>query len=125
MDRGVLGGRTRVGAAARAGPARSCGRMLDVIGQDGGPGGSSEAAGRELASRSYLIRPAGQGDLAAIADFEVEIARVSFGDEAIADAAFHRRRVAASLGKPGEITLVAVARDASTAGGTPLGWAWM
>jgi hypothetical protein len=59
----------------------------------------------------YLIRPATEDDLDAIAAFEVEIAVVSFGDEAITDAAFHRRRVANSLGKPGEIALVAVAAD--------------
>ncbi len=70
----------------------------------------------------YLIRPATEDDLDAIAAFEVEIAVVSFGDEAITDAAFHRRRVANSLGKPSEIALVAV--DASKAG-APLGWAWL
>ena len=31
----------------------------------------------------YLIRPATETDLDALADFEVEIAQVSFGDEAI------------------------------------------
>ncbi|HET7018970.1 MAG TPA: GNAT family N-acetyltransferase [Streptosporangiaceae bacterium] len=72
----------------------------------------------------YLIRPAVESDLDAIAAFEVGIAVVSFGDEAITDAAFHRRRVANSLGKPGEVALVAV--DASAAApGTPLGWAWL
>lgn len=72
----------------------------------------------------YLIRPATEDDLDAIAAFEVEIAVVSFGDEAITDAAFHRRRVANSLGKPGEIALVAVAETGS-AKPEPLGWAWM
>ncbi len=55
----------------------------------------------------YLVRPAAEPDLDAIAAFEVDIARVSFGDEAITDVAFHRRRVAGALGKPGEIALVA------------------
>jgi L-amino acid N-acyltransferase YncA len=68
----------------------------------------------------YLIRPAGEADLDAIAAFEVEIAVVSFGDEAITDAAFHRRRVSGSLGKPGEIALIATG-----ATGLPAGWAWM
>jgi len=72
----------------------------------------------------FLIRPAGPGDLDAIAAFEVEIARVSFGDEAIEDPALHRRRVAAALGKPGEVTLVAVA-EGTGAAGTPVGWAWL
>lgn len=70
----------------------------------------------------YLVRPATEGDLDAIAAFEVDIARVSFGAEAITDPAFHRRRVAGALGKAGEITLVAVAADAPD---VPLGWAWM
>jgi ribosomal protein S18 acetylase RimI-like enzyme len=68
------------------------------------------------------IRPASEADLDAIAAFEVEIARVSFGDEAITDAAFHRRRVAGALVKPGEIMLIAVAARAPA---VPLGWAWM
>jgi len=70
----------------------------------------------------YMVRAAAEPDLDAIAAFEVDIARASFGDEAITDAAFHRRRVAAALGKPGEITVVAVAADAPH---VPLGWAWM
>lgn len=70
----------------------------------------------------YLIRPAGEDDLDAIAGFEVEIAKVSFGDEAVTDTALHRRRVAGALGKPGEITLVAVAQGASA---RPVGWAWL
>ena len=59
---------------------------------------------------------------------------VSFGDEAITDAAFHRRRVANSLGKLGEIALIAIAdpdpastepAGAVTASAGALGWAWM
>jgi L-amino acid N-acyltransferase YncA len=80
--------------------------MLDVTGPSG----------------RYLIRPATEADLDAIAAYEVDIAIVSFADEAITDPAFHRRRVAGSLPKPGEIALVAVASDAPD---TPLGWAWM
>jgi ribosomal protein S18 acetylase RimI-like enzyme len=71
---------------------------------------------------AHLVRPAADADLDAIAAFEVDIARASFGDEAITDAAFHRRRVAGALGKPGEITLIAVAVGARDA---PLGWAWL
>ncbi len=82
-----------------------------------GVNGTDEAGRRR---GPYLVRPAREDDLAAIAGFEVEIAAVSFGDEAITDAGFHRRRVASSLGKPGEITLVAVGDQ-----GAPLGWAWM
>jgi L-amino acid N-acyltransferase YncA len=97
-----------------------------VIGQDAPAGGAGPAsagtAGAGGAHGRYLVRAADDGDLDAIAAFEVEIARVSFGDEAITDPAFHRRRVAGALGKPGEIALVAVAAADPR---TPLGWAWM
>jgi L-amino acid N-acyltransferase YncA len=77
--------------------------------------GVAEPTGR------YLIRPATEADLDAIAAFEVQIALVSFGDEAITDAAFHRRRVAGSLTKAGETALVAV-----PAGSTEVvGWGWL
>ena len=76
----------------------------------------------------FLIRPAREGDLDVIAGFEIDIARVSFGAEAIEDPALHRKRVAAALGKPGEVTLVAVtAKGDGEAGGgeVPVGWAWL
>ena len=77
-------------------------------------------------SGRYLIRPAREDDLDAIAGFEVEIAKVSFGDDAITDTALHRKRVAGALGKPGEITLVAVPEAADQAApGRPVGWAWL
>ncbi len=74
----------------------------------------------------FLIRPASEDDLGVLAGFEIDIARASFGGEAVEDAALHRRRVAAALGKPGEVTLVAVAvtGDGET-GGEPVGWAWL
>lgn len=80
----------------------------------------SGGAGPDLPG--YLIREASQDDLDAIARFEVEIAQVSFGDEAVTDAGLHRRRVGGALGKPGEITLVAAAEAAPD---KPLGWAWL
>ena len=70
----------------------------------------------------FLVRPAREEDLDAIAAFEIDIARVSFGDEAIEDAALHRKRVTAALGRPGEVTLVAVAAGGD---GAPVGWAWL
>ena len=71
----------------------------------------------------YVIRAAAQADLDAIAEFEIEIAKVSFSDDAIIDPALHRRRVGGSLGKPGEVMLVAVAPPASAA--ALAGWAWL
>jgi GNAT superfamily N-acetyltransferase len=95
----------------------------------------------------YLIRQAQAEDLDAIAGFEVEIARVSFGDDAVTDTGLHRKRVASALGAPGEVTLVAVAVLAGAAdaavpagaadaagpagaadaagSGPPVGWAWL
>ena len=70
----------------------------------------------------YLIRGAADSDLDAIAGFEIEIARASFGAEAITDPALHRKRVSGALGRPGEITLIAAAAHAP---GAPVGWAWM
>ena len=83
---------------------------------------SSEAGPGSSGLPRYLVREATADDLDAIANFEVEIAQVSFGDEAVTDAGLHRRRVGAALGKPGEITLVAAAEAAP---GDPVGWAWL
>jgi ribosomal protein S18 acetylase RimI-like enzyme len=76
----------------------------------------------------FQIRPAREEDLDVIAGFEIAIARASFGDEAIEDPALHRKRVAGALGRPGEVTLVAVAAGAPRAPGAPaapVGWAWL
>jgi L-amino acid N-acyltransferase YncA len=70
----------------------------------------------------YLIRPASEADVEAIVGYEIEIAVVSFGAEAITDPALHRKRVTGALGKAGETTVVAVAPEAPA---DPLGWAWL
>jgi L-amino acid N-acyltransferase YncA len=70
----------------------------------------------------YLIRPATEADVEAIVGYEVEIAVISFGDEAVTDPVLHRKRVTGALGKPGEVTLVAVSRQAPD---EPVGWAWL
>jgi GNAT superfamily N-acetyltransferase len=76
------------------------------------------------ATAGFEIRPAREEDLDMIAGFEIDIARASFGDEAVEDRLLHRRRVAAALGRPGEVTLVAVAEGAGP-GAVPVGWAWL
>jgi GNAT superfamily N-acetyltransferase len=101
--------------------------------------------GPGASAAEYVIRGAAEGDLDAIAQFEIEIAKVSFSDEAITDPAMHRRRVSGGLGKPGEIMLVAAVRPAAAPGPDPAsggggpepaaqrgpatgklaGWAWM
>jgi L-amino acid N-acyltransferase YncA len=65
------------------------------------------------------IRPATVEDLATLVGYEIEIARISFGDEAVTEPALHRKRITGSLGKPDEVTLVAE-RD-----GAVVGWVWL
>jgi L-amino acid N-acyltransferase YncA len=84
--------------------------------------GTGRGGGAGPPAARYLIRDAEANDVEAIVGYEIEIATVSFADEAVTDPALHRRRVAAALGKPGEITLIAAARDAPD---RPLGWAWL
>jgi GNAT superfamily N-acetyltransferase len=68
---------------------------------------------------SAEIRPAAEADLDPLIDYEIEIARISFGDEAITDRALHRKRITGSLGRADEVTLVAE-RD-----GAVVGWVWL
>jgi L-amino acid N-acyltransferase YncA len=75
-----------------------------------------------VSSADYAIRRARADDLEAIVGYEIDIAVISFGAEAITDPALHRKRVSGALGKPGEVTLVAVAADEPA---DPLGWAWL
>jgi ribosomal protein S18 acetylase RimI-like enzyme len=82
----------------------------------------TEPPARSAAAAAFQIRPAREDDLDVIAGFEIDIARASFGDEAIEDPALHRKRVAGALGKPGEVTLVAVAAGQPA---VPVGWAWL
>jgi ribosomal protein S18 acetylase RimI-like enzyme len=80
------------------------------------------------------IRPAEHRDLDSIVAFEIEIARISFGDEAVLDPEMHSRRVVKALEDPGEGTFVAEpdAGSAPTSGpvgsaptGGPVGWLWV
>ncbi len=70
----------------------------------------------------YLVRPAAERDLDAIVAYEIAIARVSFAEEAVTDPAVHRKRVSGALGNPGEIMLIAAAREHPQ---QPVGWAWL
>ncbi len=75
-----------------------------------------------MTESGYLVRPATERDLDAIVAYEIEIARVSFADEAITDPALHRKRVTGALGGAGEIMLIAAAKADPH---QPLGWAWL
>ena len=66
-----------------------------------------------------IVRPAAGADLDSLIGYEIEIARISFGDEAVIDPELHRKRITGSLGKPDEVTLVAE-RD-----GGVVGWVWL
>jgi len=70
----------------------------------------------------YLIRAATDNDIEAIVGYEIDIAVVSFGEEAVTDPALHRKRVTGALGKPGEVMLIAAAGQAPE---VPVGWAWL
>jgi ribosomal protein S18 acetylase RimI-like enzyme len=70
----------------------------------------------------YLVRAPTESDVDAIVGYEIDIAVVSFAEEAITDPKLHRKRVGGALGKPGEIMLVAVAEQAPQ---VPVGWAWL
>jgi ribosomal protein S18 acetylase RimI-like enzyme len=70
----------------------------------------------------YLVRAPTESDVDAIVGYEIDIAVVSFAEEAITDPKLHRKRVGGALGKPGEIMLVAVAEQVPE---VPLGWAWL
>lgn len=68
---------------------------------------------------SDLVRVAGPADLDALIAYEIEIAVISFGDEAVKDPELHRKRVSGSLGKADEVTLVA------ERAGAVVGWVWL
>lgn len=65
------------------------------------------------------VRPATAADLDPLVGYEIEIARISFGDEAVTDPQLHRKRVSGSLGKADEVTLVA------ERAGAVVGWVWL
>ena len=68
---------------------------------------------------AVTVRPATVDDLDTLVAYEIDIARTSFGADAVTDPGLHRRRVSGSLGKPDEIALVAEVDGAVT------GWVWV
>jgi ribosomal protein S18 acetylase RimI-like enzyme len=66
------------------------------------------------------IRPAEEGDLDDLAAFEVRIAEVSFGEDAVVDPQVHRKKLANALGRDRDSMFVAAGPD-----GRPVGWLWL
>ncbi|MFH8367778.1 GNAT family N-acetyltransferase [Streptomyces sp. NPDC018031] len=75
----------------------------------------------ERQAAPFRVRPADERDIDAIADFEVDIARVSFGDAAVDDPARHRARLAKAMERSRKGMFVATHPDDDTA----VGWLWM
>ncbi|MEO8285848.1 MAG: GNAT family N-acetyltransferase, partial [Chloroflexota bacterium] len=57
--------------------------------------------------QNYTLRPPTEADLPAIVDFEIEIARISFQDDAITDPEVHRKKLAKALERDREGMFVA------------------
>jgi ribosomal protein S18 acetylase RimI-like enzyme len=79
------------------------------------------------------VRDARESDLDAIVGFEIEIARISFGESAVEDPVMHRKRAGEALGKDREGTFVAGGDPDAGRSGAPdaspsapvLGWVWI
>lgn len=68
---------------------------------------------------TYAVRAARESDLDALARFEADIARVSFGDDAVVDVAVHRKKLARAMEKD------ARGMFAADAGDRVAGWLWV
>lgn len=67
----------------------------------------------------FQIREAAESDITQLAEFEAEIAAISFGDEAVTDPAQHVKKLRRSFEKGEDITLVLAD------GAHVLGWLWI
>jgi ribosomal protein S18 acetylase RimI-like enzyme len=73
------------------------------------------------ASRTYTIRQPGPDDLDALVAFEIEIARISFPDDAVVDPDVHRKKLQKALVRDREGMFVAEGEH----GGKVVGWLWV
>ncbi|WP_052337153.1 GNAT family N-acetyltransferase [Nocardioides alkalitolerans] len=87
--------------------------------------GATERAPEPEEPAPFHVRPARPDDVPAIADYEIAIARVSFGDGAITDPAQHAGRITKALDRDPRGCLVAESGTADAAGGQVVGWLWM
>lgn len=74
-----------------------------------------------MPTTSYTFRAPTEDDLPALVQFEIEIARISFPDDAIVDEDVHRKKIAKALDRDREGMFVA--EDAQT--GAVVGWLWV
>jgi ribosomal protein S18 acetylase RimI-like enzyme len=74
-----------------------------------------------MTHNSHLLRTPNESDLPAIVDFEIEIARISFGEDAILDPGVHRKKLTKALERDREGMFVA--EDNKT--GEIEGWLWV
>lgn len=65
----------------------------------------------------YKIRNLEEQDVETVAQFEVEIAEISFGEKAVSNPDFHKKRIAKAKDRAGMFVLEAE--------GSILGWMWM
>src|SRR3954451_3198973 len=69
----------------------------------------------------YAVRNATEGDLDALAQFEIAIARISFPDDPVVDPDVHKKKLLKALGRDKEGMFVAEDRDTSEV----VGWLWV
>lgn len=69
----------------------------------------------------YKLRQPGSADLDAIVQFEIDIARISFPDDAIVDPAVHHKKLAKALERDRDGMFVA--EDVNS--GDVVGWLWV
>ncbi|GKQ35459.1 hypothetical protein ALMP_20020 [Streptomyces sp. A012304] len=79
-----------------------------------------DRAALERRAQPYVTRQADEGDLTAIGEFEAEIARISFGEDAVDDPARHASRVGRAMEKSKEGMIVA-----HRPGEEAAGWLWV
>ncbi|MFF8974147.1 bis-aminopropyl spermidine synthase family protein [Streptomyces sp. NPDC014995] len=79
-----------------------------------------DRAALERRAEPYVTRQADEGDLTAIGEFEAEIARISFGEDAVDDPARHASRVGRAMEKSKEGMIVA-----HRPGEEAAGWLWV
>lgn len=69
---------------------------------------------------TYTVRMAEDKDLDVLTEFELEIARISFSEDAVVDPQVHRKKLAKALDRDREGMLVA-----TDEADLPVGWLWI